>query len=95
MFMLRYKDWKLIVYPDFRSQLFNLREDPGENHDYALGPAHSETIESLTKILCSVLNPKKVNLQAFQDQEEKIAELGGRESILSTQNFDHTPVKLK
>ena len=95
MFMLRYKEWKLIVYPGFRSQLFNLLEDPGEEHDYALEPVHSDTIESLTKILCSVLDPKKVNLQAFQDQEEKIVELGGRASILSTQNFDHTPVKLK
>ena len=95
MFMLRYENWKLIVYPGFRSQLFNLREDPGEKHDYALGSMHLETIECLTKILCSVLDPKKVNLQAFQDQEEKIAELGGRESILSTQNFDHTPVKIK
>ena len=92
MFMLRYENWKLIIYPGFRPQLFDLKEDPYEMKDLALNKNYSEIVKKLNKILETILNPEKVNYAAFKDQEEKIRELGGRDSILAKENYDHTPV---
>ena len=92
MFMLRHENWKLIIYPGFRSQLFDLNEDPYEINDLALDNKYSDIVQKLYEILNSILDPKKVNQIAFQDQERKIRELGGRKKILATKNYDHTPV---
>ena len=90
--MLRHENWKLIIYPGFRSQLFDLNEDPFELNDIALDEKFSDVVQKLNQILNSILDPDEVNKIAFKDQETKIRELGGRKKILTTENYDHTPI---
>lgn len=93
MFMLRQGDWKLVEYPGYAPQLFNLADDPGEETDLAGDPGHAETLERLKASLRQIADPDAVNQLAFADQEAKIAELGGRDAIMAMQNYDHTPVE--
>lgn len=45
-------DWKVIRYPQInRSQLFNLKDDPGESKDLAGDPAHAERLKEMTELL--------------------------------------------
>lgn len=93
MFMLRKGDWKLVVYPGYEPQLFNLVADPGEEKDLSGDPAYADIFARMHKALSEIADPEAINKLAFADQEAKIAELGGREAILAMQNFDHTPVE--
>lgn len=44
--------WKLIVYPQIhKTQLFDLKNDPGETKDLASDPAHADEVTRLTKLL--------------------------------------------
>jgi len=92
MFMLRHANWKLIHYPGFKPQLFNLENDPGEEENLAKESEYALKIEELSNLLKVILDPEEVNNLAFLDQEDMISKLGGREEILAMQNYDHTPV---
>lgn len=92
MFMLRKGRWKLVVYPGYQDQLFDMVADPDEMHDLAQSDAHKIVLSQMHSALAGVLDTDKVNERAFTDQEKRIAELGGREAILALKNFDHTPV---
>ena len=93
MFMLRKENWKLILYPGFQSQLFNLAVDPNEIDDLAGDESYAEKISELKSEILKIADPKKINKNAFEDQEAMIQRLGGREAILAHENFDHTPVE--
>ena len=93
MFMLRWRQWKLVVYPGFASQLFNLEADPQELRNLIDDPAAAEVLAVCQKRLADILDPDAVNARALGDQETRIAELGGRAAILAMQNYDHTPVE--
>ena len=43
--------------------------------------------------MCALLDPAKVNDLAFADQTELIERLGGVDTILRSEAFDHTPVQ--
>jgi arylsulfatase A-like enzyme len=44
--------YKLLVYTKInKSQLFDLKEDPGEKNDLSAAPEHKETVERLTRLL--------------------------------------------
>ena len=90
--MLRHENWKLIHYPGFVPQLFNLERDPDEKANLAKESDYALKLEELTNLLKVILDPDEVNKLAFLDQEDMISKLGGREDILAMQNFDHTPV---
>ena len=92
MFMLRHENWKLIHYPGFVPQLFNLERDPDEKANLAKESDYALKLEELNNLLKVILDPDEVNKLAFLDQEDMISKLGGREEILAMQNFDHTPV---
>ncbi len=92
MFMLRHENWKLIHYPGFEPQLFNLEKDPAEEENLAKDKEHIHKLEELSNLLKVILDPDEINKLAFCDQEDMIRELGGREEILAMQNYDHTPV---
>ncbi len=92
MFMLRKGSWKLVVYPGYNPQLFNLDKDPDETQDLAHIPDYSSVLGELNKELENLCNPAKINQQAFADQARRIDELGGKQAILATENYDHTPV---
>ena len=92
MFMLRQEHWKLIQYPGFKPQLFNLEKDPDEEENLAKESEYALKLEELSNLLKVILDPDEVNTLAFLDQEDMISKLGGREKILAMQNYDHTPV---
>ncbi|MAI59306.1 MAG: hypothetical protein CML56_10115 [Rhodobacteraceae bacterium] len=93
MFMLRHKDWKLIHYPGFEPQLFNLKTDAEEEHNLANKSEYAVKLNELMSLLKTISDPDAVNEIAFADQEDMISKLGGSEAILATQNYDHTPIK--
>ncbi len=92
MFMLRRNNWKLVCYPGYPSQLFDLDTDPGEDNDLGGSQAHAGIVADLLDALREIADPEAVNIRAFADQADRIAELGGRETIRALQNYDHTPV---
>mgnify|MGYP001545986791 FL=1 len=93
MFMLRRNQWKLVLYPGYESQLFDLETDPGETIDLAADPGHATVLADMTNALHKIIDPDQVNAQAFADQARRIRELGGRDAIRAMPGFDHTPVE--
>ena len=93
IFMVVWDDWKYIAYAGHEPQLFNLAEDPDENFDLAqsLKAHHRAAKEEGYLKLLAICNPDEVNKSAFNDQKEKIAELGGIEACLSAKAFNATP----
>lgn len=44
------KDWKYFYWPDYKyEQLFDLRADPGEEHDLAVDPAQAERLNEMRR----------------------------------------------
>ena len=66
--------------------------DPNEIDDLADDKSYAEKISELKSEILKIADPKKINKNAFKDQEAMIRRLGGREAILAAENFDHTPV---
>ncbi|MGB0848356.1 MAG: sulfatase-like hydrolase/transferase [Thiolinea sp.] len=91
--MLREGRWKYIAYPGFAPQLFDLQHDPHEINDLGLTAEHAPVREHLHQRMCNEFaDPETINQMAFSDQEQRIAELGGIDSIYQRDNYDHTPV---
>lgn len=93
MFMLRQDRWKLVVYPGYQSQLYDLQDDPGETRDLGSDPAFASVLGELMAAMRTIADPDQVNAQAFADQATRIEELGGRDAIRAMPGFDHTPVE--
>lgn len=91
MFMLRLGRWKYAAYPGYAPQLFDLVQDPSERKDRALDPAAAGVRAVLDVRLRALCNPDAVNSDAFADQRARIRELGGRDAVLNSAAFDHTP----
>ncbi len=92
MFMLRQGRWKYIVYPGYDDQLFDLHDDPDEDHDLGSSPETIDLRAGLRLTLNQFCDPDNANRQAFDDQNRRIETLGGKDAILNTQVYDHTPV---
>jgi len=93
MFLCRKGPWKLVSYPGYASQLFNLEQDPGETCDLAPDPAYAELLAELLRDTRRIADPAEINARAFAAQAERIESLGGRDAIKAMTNFDHTPVR--
>ncbi len=92
MFMLRRGRWKYVHYPGYRPQLFDLEGDPHELNDLGESADHAGERRACEAALRKVVDPDRANDLAFADQAARIEELGGREGILATQDYDFTPV---
>ncbi|MEM1298694.1 MAG: sulfatase-like hydrolase/transferase [Pseudomonadota bacterium] len=92
MLMLRKGRWKLVVYPGYAEQLFDLHADPRETRDLAGVPDHARTLAEMRVALREIADPEEINTRAFADQAVRIEELGGRDAIRARENYDHTPV---
>ena len=91
--MLRYRQWKYVHYAGRDCpQLFDLAADPRELTDLGRSPMHERERDMLRTLLGHVLDPEKVNEQAFADQRRLIAELGGEDAIKTMASFGYTPV---
>jgi choline-sulfatase len=92
MFMIRHKRWKYIHYPGFSPQLFDLINDPFEKDDLGKDPNFKAIRIQCHSELKKIVDPEAANSQAFSDQAERIKELGGVDEILSSEDYDYTPV---
>ena len=91
MFMLRKAQWKLICYPGYPCQLFNLKDDPQERINLSTNPEYSDILSDLERHLRQIANIEKINEKAFSDQETKIKFHGGRDAILHLDDLAYTP----
>lgn len=91
--MLRWTDaaaWKLVHYAEGHPpQLFNLTEDPQEEHDLARS-APAALAEGYRR-LNAIMDPEAVNERAHADQARRIEELGGRDALLAIPQWSFTP----
>lgn len=92
MFMARHDRWKLVAYPGYASQLFDIVADPSETRDLGQDPAFAQVVADMTARLTAITDPAKTNARALSEQAARIDELGGRDAILARQNYDHSPV---
>ena len=92
-FMVRWGDWKYVCYPGMPPQLFNLAEDPSEDHD--LGSDVSQRAASARAEgayrLAAICDADTVNRQCFADQAARIEALGGIDVCRNAHLFNHTP----
>jgi choline-sulfatase len=94
IFMLRAGRWKLVLYAGGHpAQLFDLETDPDELLDLGASPGHGNIRRGMDAALHRILDPESVNAQAFADQSRMVENLGGRERILATPSFGHTPLE--
>lgn len=81
--------------PGHGPQLFDLKNDPKELNDIAelasKNPQIQETLDEGERRLREICDPEFVNQTCFEDQREKIIQLGGEESCLTAYSFNHTP----
>ncbi len=91
MFMLRTARWKYNVYPGYSPELFDMKNDPDELIDQSSSPAYSEVRARCHDQMLELVDPESANRLAFDDQAERIEELGGVDAILNSTEFDFTP----
>lgn len=90
-FMLRRGTLKYIHYTGYEPQLFDLSTDPEEQVNLAADPAYAPVRASFEQELQALLDPQEVDARAKRAQSLRIAELGGREAILSKASSSYTP----
>ena len=92
-FMVRWGDWKYVCYPGMPPQLFNLAEDPSEDHD--LGSDVSQRAAAAraegASRLAAICDADAMNRQCFADQAARIEALGGIDVCTNAHLFNHTP----
>ena len=95
-FMVAWGDWKYIAYAGYDPQLFNLADDPQENHDLAAStdPKHQSARQEGEKRLRAICDPDAVNALAFQDQKKRIEDFGGVNACLNAPAFNATPTPI-
>lgn len=91
LFMLRKGPWKLVEYPDYRPQLFNLINDPWEQDDLADDASHAGILDEMRSTLSKIADVDAENARAFADQNAKIERLGGRAAIQNVPDQAYTP----
>jgi choline-sulfatase len=91
IFMVRFGRYKYVHYEAYRPQLFDLDADPMETRDLVLSGAHEAVIAEGERRLRAVCDPARVSEQAFDDQERRIIEFGGREAVLTRGSYPYTP----
>ncbi len=76
-FMVRQGPWKYHHYVRHRPELFNLTDDPEEQHDLAGDPAHAAQLAHMEALLRGICDPDAVDALAKADQAAMIERLGG------------------
>jgi choline-sulfatase len=70
-----------------------MREDPDELIDLGESKSHADIRAQCHRQMLSLVEPEAANKKAFADQAAKIEELGGTEALMSSEQFDFTPVE--
>jgi choline-sulfatase len=90
-FMLRKGPYKYIYYVGMAPMLFDLDRDPQETVDLGQEPGYQGLARDMHDILRLMVDPEKTDRQARLDQEARIDELGGLETVLNMGAFSHSP----
>ena len=92
-FMVRWGDWKYVCYPGMQPQLFNLADDPLEDHDLGtdVSPRAAAARAEGAARLAAICDADDVNRQCFADQAARIEALGGIDVCRNAHLFNHTP----
>jgi choline-sulfatase len=91
-FMVRLGSFKYVHYVGMPPQIFHLASDPQERRDLGGDPGYAGVIAEAEAMLRKVVDPEAADRLARADQAAKIAELGGRDAILSRGAFGYSPV---
>ncbi len=91
-FMIRRGKFKFVYYVGMPPQLFDLEADPGERRDLAQHSGYAGFVADCEERLRTVVDPEAADARARCDQARRIAELGGRETILAKGGFAFSPV---
>lgn len=90
MTMVRWGKWKYVHYAQGHPpQVFDLAADPKEATD--LSARRPDVVAEARRRLAAHFDPEAVDQKAHADQARLIAEMGGREKVLSWPSFDFTP----
>ena len=92
MFMLRNKRWKYNYYPGYSPELYDMQEDPDELYDLGNSESHLAVRRACHAQMMQLVDPERVNRQAFADQAALIRKLGGERAIMQSDEYDFTPV---
>ncbi len=90
-YMIRYKQYKYNYYMNYKPQLFDLENDPGEFNDLIDDPAYSALVEEMDGILRGICNPEEINKAAHERQAKTLAEHGGKEAVID-KLLAYTPI---
>jgi choline-sulfatase len=91
IFMVRFSRYKYVHYEGYRPQLYDLEADPFEKRDLALEPGHDAILAEGEQRLRAICDPSAVTERAFADQQRRIDEFGGRETVLKRGSYPYTP----
>ena len=98
-FMVRWDHWKFVYYVGQAPQLFDIKADPNELINLSANKKNNRIIQATLKEgerrLREICDPEKVNSQCFEDQKQRIEELGGRKTCINLYNFNHTPTPME
>ena len=71
---------------------FHMTNDPDELCDLSQNPEYAKDLKRCHDKMCALFNPAEANDLAFADQAQLIEQLGGVETIINSEEFDHTPI---
>lgn len=91
-FMLRKSHYKLIYYVDYEPELFDLSNDPEEEHDVSNNPAYQPVLNELLAELRNMLDPEVVDRRAKDHQNAFVAKHGGPEKAFNSGVKGASPV---
>lgn len=84
MFMLRRGDYKYIHYVGERPQLFNLLEDPLEEHDLAIRQEYQPVVNRMYEELKQIADVEQLELESKAAQKRLLETHGGQEAFLKS-----------
>ena len=90
-YMVRKGRYKLIYYASYPPQLFDLAGDPEELNDIAGQPSAKPMVDELTAELLRICDPDAVNRQAKGDQDQRLAEVGGKAFAIRRGDLGFSP----
>ena len=90
-FMLRKGRWKYLHYVGLAPQLYDLKDDPHEQHDLGREARHASIRAMMERELRAICNPEAVQASATAALDALIERHGGREAVLARGGFGATP----
>jgi choline-sulfatase len=74
--------YKYIYYLHEPAQLFDLVNDPTEQHNLVNSPDHQTLVEEYARRLHAIVDPVAIDTRAKRDQQAKLKEYGGEAAVL-------------